>query len=66
VELFFARHGAVRGILIVLMFALVSGFAVYVDLSPFDPTGPGLGWSPGLVLVAFIAAYLLNRSHSEQ
>jgi APA family basic amino acid/polyamine antiporter len=65
-ELFFARHGAVRGILIVLMFALVSAFAVYVDLSPLDPTGPGLGWSPGLVLVAFIAAYLLNRSHSEQ
>jgi hypothetical protein len=48
------------------MFALVSAFAVYVDLSPLDPTGPGLGWSPGLVLVAFIAAYLLNRSHSEQ
>ena len=26
----------------------------------------GLGWSPGLVLVAFLAAYVLNRSHSEQ
>jgi APA family basic amino acid/polyamine antiporter len=66
VELFFARHGAVRGVLIVLVFAAVSGLAVYVDLSKYDPFGPSLGWSPGLVVVAFIAAYLLNRSHSEQ
>jgi APA family basic amino acid/polyamine antiporter len=65
-ELFFARHGAVRGVLIVVVFAAISGIAVFVDLSPLDPTGPGLGWSPGLVIVAFIAAYLLNRSHSEQ
>ena len=65
-ELFFARHGAVRGVLIVLVFAAVSGFAVFVDLSPFDPFGPGIGWSPGLVVVAFLAAYVLNRSHSEQ
>jgi hypothetical protein len=55
-----------RGALIVLIFAAVSGLAVFVDLSPIDPTGPGVGWSPGLVSVAFIAAYLLNRSHSEQ
>lgn len=65
-ELFFARHGTVRGALIVLTFAAVSGFAVFVDLSKYDPFGPGLGWSPGLVAVAFFAAYLLNRSHSEQ
>lgn len=65
-ELFFARHGAIRGLLIVLVFAAISGLAVYIDLSPFDPFGPGLGWSPGLVVVAFLAAYVLNRSHSEQ
>jgi APA family basic amino acid/polyamine antiporter len=65
-ELFFARHGAIRGLLIVLVFAAISGLAVFVDLSPYDPFGPGLGWSPGLVIVAFIAAYLLNRSHSEE
>jgi basic amino acid/polyamine antiporter, APA family len=65
-ELFFARHGAVRGVLIVVVFAAISGLAVFVDLSRIDPTGPGLGWSPGLVIVAFIAAYLLNRSHAEQ
>jgi APA family basic amino acid/polyamine antiporter len=65
-ELFFARHGQARGLLIVMVFAAVSGFAVYVDLSKYDPFGSGLGWSPGLVAVAFMAAYLLNRSHSEQ
>jgi len=66
IELFFARHGAVRGVLIVLVFAAVSGLAVFVDLSPYDPFGPGLGWSPGLVIVAFLAAYVLNRSHAEE
>ena len=65
-ELFFARHGTVRGLLIVLTFAAISGLAVYVDLSRYDPFGPGLGWSPGLVAVAFIAAYLLNRSHADR
>ena len=65
-ELFFARHGAIRGALIVLVFAAISGLAIFVDLSPYDPFGPGLGWSPGLVVVAFLAAYVLNRSHSEQ
>ena len=65
-ELFFARHGAARGVLIVLVFAAVSGLAVGVDLSNYDPFGPGLGWSPGIVFTALIAAYLLNRSHAEQ
>lgn len=66
VELFFARHGTARGMLIVLTFAAVSGLAVFVDLSRYDPFGPGLGWSPGLIAAAFIAAYLLNRSHAER
>ena len=65
-ELFFARHGNVRGALIVLVFAAVSGLAVGVDLSPYDPFGPGIGWSPGIVVTALIAAYLLNRSHQER
>jgi APA family basic amino acid/polyamine antiporter len=66
IELFFARHGAIRGVLIVLVFAAISGLAVFVDLSGYDPFGPGLGWSPGLVIVAFLAAYVLNRSHAEE
>jgi APA family basic amino acid/polyamine antiporter len=65
-ELFFARHGAVRGVLIVAVFAAVSGLAVGVDLSSYDPFGPGLGWSPGIVITAMLAAYLLNRSRSER
>jgi len=64
-ELFFARHGRVRGILIVLVFAAISGLAVGVDFSGYDPFGPGMNWSPGIVLVALMAAYLLNRSHGE-
>src|SRR5487761_1381553 len=59
-ELFFARHGYVRGVLIVMVFAAVSGLAVGVDLSSYDPTGPGLSWSPGIVITTLIAAYLLN------
>jgi hypothetical protein len=65
-ELYWQRHGNVRGGLIVLVFAAISAFAVGVDLSPYDPFGPGLGWSPGIVVVALIAAYLLNRGHLEQ
>jgi APA family basic amino acid/polyamine antiporter len=65
-ELFFARHGKIRGGLIVLVFTAISGLAVALDLSPLDPFGPSLGWSPGIVVVALIAAYLLNRSHAEQ
>jgi APA family basic amino acid/polyamine antiporter len=64
-ELFFRRHGAVRGVLIVAVFAATSGLAVGVDFSRYDPFGPGLDWSPGIVLVALMAAYLLNRSHEE-
>jgi APA family basic amino acid/polyamine antiporter len=64
-ELFFARHGAVRGSLIVAVFAAVSGLAIGVDLSNYDPFGPGLQWSPGIVITALLAAYLLNRSRSE-
>ena len=64
-ELFFARHGNVRGALIVMVFAAVSGLAVGVDLSTYDPFGTGIGWSPGIVVTTLLAAYLLNRSHSE-
>lgn len=64
-ELYFKRHGNIRGMLIVLVFASVSGLAIGVDLTSYDPFGPSLGWSPGIVVVALIAAYLLNRSHLE-
>jgi len=66
VELFFARHGYLRGVLIVAVFLGVSGLAVGIDLSSYDPFGPGLGWSPGIVLMALISAYLLNRGRIER
>ena len=66
VQLFFARHGYVRGALIVAVFAAVSGLAVGVDLSAADPFGSGLGWSPGIVLTALLSAYLLNRGRAER
>lgn len=51
--------GAVAGLI------LLSLVAVTLDLSPLDPTGPGLGWSVGFVAVALLAAYLLLRSRGE-
>jgi len=66
IELLFARHGEIRGVLIVLVFTPVSGFAVFIHLSGYAPFGTALGWSPGLVVVAFLAAYVLNRSHAGQ
>jgi hypothetical protein len=65
-ELFFQQHGAVRGLLIVAVFAAVSGLAIGVDLSTYDPFGPQLQWSPGIVITALLAAYVLNRSRSER
>jgi APA family basic amino acid/polyamine antiporter len=64
-ELFFQQHGAVRGLLIVAVFAAISGLAIGVDLSTYDPFGPQLQWSPGIVITALLAAYVLNRSRSE-
>jgi hypothetical protein len=40
--------------------------AVYFDLSPYDPFGSGIGWSPGILLVTFISAALLIRSRYEE
>jgi APA family basic amino acid/polyamine antiporter len=64
-ELYWRRHGNVRGALIVAVFAAVSGLAIWIDLSGYDPFGPNLGWSPGIVATTLFAAYILNRSHSE-
>jgi hypothetical protein len=44
---------------------VVSLVALYVDLSPFDPFGPGLGWSPGVLLMVWVSVYLLARGRSE-
>jgi APA family basic amino acid/polyamine antiporter len=43
----------------------VSLVALFADLSPLDPFGPGLGWSPGVLLMVWVSVYLLARGRSE-
>jgi len=45
------------------IFLLVSVAAIWFDLSRYDPFGPRLGWSVGVVTVAFVSTFLLLRSH---
>ncbi|MDQ6774209.1 MAG: APC family permease [Candidatus Dormibacteraeota bacterium] len=45
---------------------LASVAVIVIDLSPLDPTGPGLGWSPGFVVVFLVAAGILIRSRVER
>ena len=59
------RHGRLRVVLGLMLCVAVSVLAVVADLSPNDPFGPGLGWSPGILGVTFAAAFLLLRSHEE-
>jgi APA family basic amino acid/polyamine antiporter len=45
---------------------LVAVLAVVVDLSPVDPFGPGLGWSPGVLVAALLCGFLLVRGRWEE
>jgi basic amino acid/polyamine antiporter, APA family len=65
VRLLAQRYGRLRVVLGLALTIGMSLLAVVVDLSPDDPTGPQLGWSPGFLLVAFIAGWMLLRSHEE-
>jgi hypothetical protein len=64
-QLMVERAGALRVSLGLMVCIAVSVLAVYVDLSRYDPFGPGLGWSPGILVVTFISAFLLVRSRYE-
>jgi APA family basic amino acid/polyamine antiporter len=59
------RHGRMRVALSLALCAFLGVLAVVADLSPNDPFGPGLGWSPGILIVTFVAAWLLLRSWHE-
>jgi amino acid transporter len=54
--------GPVRSVVILVIFLFVSVAAILFDLSPYDPFGPRLGWSVGVVIVAFFATFILLRS----
>jgi APA family basic amino acid/polyamine antiporter len=49
----------------VVVATLVSLLAILVDLSAFDPFGPNIGWSPGVLLMVWVSVYLLVRGRSE-
>jgi APA family basic amino acid/polyamine antiporter len=66
VRLMLERAGRLRVILGLLICAAISVLAIYADLSPVDPFGPGIGWSPGVLLVTFASAFLLVRSRYEE
>ncbi|MGH7861454.1 MAG: APC family permease [Candidatus Dormibacteraceae bacterium] len=53
-------------ILIAVASLLTGAVAVAFDLSPFDPFGPGLGWSPGVMIVAISVAIIVLHGRSER
>lgn len=59
-----ARRSA-RSWLILVLAVVVGVAAVAFDLSPLDPTGHSLGWSPGVLLVAGIVARLAITRDAE-
>ena len=65
-RLMLESHGRMRIVLTLAVFAAVCVLAVVADLSPNDPSGPGLGWSPGVLIIFVLAALLLIRSRGER
>jgi APA family basic amino acid/polyamine antiporter len=59
------RHAVPRAIAVSLLAVAVSALAVAFDLSPLDPFGPSLGWSPGVLLMVWVTVYLILRGKSE-
>ena len=60
-----AQRSMRRIILWVLIATAVSLVAILLDLSPADPFGPKIGWSPGVLLVVWVSVYLLARGRRE-
>jgi APA family basic amino acid/polyamine antiporter len=59
------RPAILRAIVVSVLAVAVSAVAVSFDLSPYDPFGPSLGWSPGVLLMICVSAYLILRGKSE-
>jgi APA family basic amino acid/polyamine antiporter len=60
------RAGRFRIALGLLLCVATTALAVALDLSRYDPFGPHLGWSVGVMAVALISAFVLVRSHYEE
>jgi APA family basic amino acid/polyamine antiporter len=60
-----SRRRIQRLILEVGVALVVGGLAILLDLSPLDPFGPRIGWSPGVLLVLGLSVYLMIRGHRE-
>ena len=65
IQLLIERAGRMRVILGLMICFAVSLLAIYADLSAYDPFGPGIGWSPGILVVTFVSAFLLIRGRYE-
>ena len=59
-----SRRGRLWQVLLTVSFCAIAALGVGIDLSPLDPLGPGLSWSPGLIVVLAIALILLFRSRA--
>ena len=66
VQLALERAGRMRVTLGLGVCLAVTVLALYLDLSPYDPFGPGIGWSPGVLVITFLSALLLIRSRYEE
>jgi basic amino acid/polyamine antiporter, APA family len=53
-----------RIVMWVIVATVVSLLALLLDLSPLDPFGSHLGWSPGVLLMVWVSVYLLARARS--
>jgi hypothetical protein len=65
-QLAMERAGRLRLVLGLLLCVATTALAVAADLSPYDPFGPHLGWSVGVMIVALLSAFLLVRSRYEE
>ena len=58
------KHATTRKVATVAAFLALSALALVADLSSNDPFGSEVSWSPGVIAVMGVAAWLLLRSRS--
>jgi APA family basic amino acid/polyamine antiporter len=60
------RPAGPRQWLILALATVIAAAAVAVDLSPLDPTGSSIGWSPGVLIAAALLARLAITRRDEE